>query len=162
MLGNGSKRSTAGPQVRRNLRDSSEHTLVNGEKQIRDLGAADGGLSQDVHEAEVGQVSHEGPSGVGEGEGVAPEEPLEGDDAGGHDRQPYQRQCRLSARETRVEEAVEVVSDHLGSCEKEASDVENIPNTGNHEQHEGSRRNHPCYIARLCRSSIISLTVTPS
>ncbi len=39
-----------------------------------------------------------------EGEGVAPEEPLEGDQTGRGDRQPDEGQGRLASRKTRVEE----------------------------------------------------------
>lgn len=41
-----------------------------------------------------------------EGERVAPEEPLEGGDAGSHHGEPYQRQRRLSSSEAGVEEPV--------------------------------------------------------
>lgn len=71
-------------------RDGSEHSLVDGEKKIRNLGATDGGGTQDILETKVAQVSNVLAGGVREGERVAPEEPLEGDDADGHDGQPYQ------------------------------------------------------------------------
>ena len=69
-------------------RDGCEHALVDGEEEIRDLGGAHGWCSEDVPEADVLQVSDVLAGGVGEGERVAPEEPLEGDDGGGHDGEP--------------------------------------------------------------------------
>ena len=42
--------------------------------------------------------------GFAEGQGVAPEVPLEDDDAEGHHDYPYERERRLSARQPRVQE----------------------------------------------------------
>jgi hypothetical protein len=115
----------------RNLRDGSEHALVQAEENVRDAAATDGGLGEGFPEAEVGQVAKEGAAGVGEGQGVAPEEPLEGDDGGRHHGQPDEHEGRLAAGETRVEEA----------------------DAGNHEQHEGRGGDDPCEVARLFTKS---------
>lgn len=65
-------------------RNSGEHALVQTEEQVGYLGAADAGLAQHLHEAEVGEVTDEGAARVAEGQGVAPEEPLEADDGDAH------------------------------------------------------------------------------
>lgn len=69
-------------------RDGAEHALVHGEEQVRDAARADRRPREDVLEAEVGEVADEGPCCVREGEGVAPEEPLEGGYGRGHDAEP--------------------------------------------------------------------------
>jgi len=94
--------------------DGGEHALVDGEEQVGDLGGANGGGSEDVAEAEVLHVTQELAGGVREGEGVAPEEPLEGDDGGGHDGEPDQGQGGLSAGQTRVEETA--AREHRSAC----------------------------------------------
>lgn len=70
--------------------DGREHALVDGEEDVGDARGADRRGGQHVLEAEVGEVADEGAGVVGEGEGVAPEEPLEGRYGGGHDREPDQ------------------------------------------------------------------------
>jgi hypothetical protein len=47
---------------------------------------------------------------VGESKRVTPEEPLEGDDGGGHDGEPDQGQRRLSPSQTGIEETAEGLS----------------------------------------------------
>jgi hypothetical protein len=91
-------------------RDRCEHALVDGEQQIRDLRRSDGRGTENISEANVFQIADKFPPGVREGEGVAPEEPLEGDDGGGHDGEPYQGQGRLPPSETRIEESVHTPS----------------------------------------------------
>jgi len=71
-------------------------------------------LTEDFHEAKVGQVANEGAARVREGQGITPEEPLEAHDRNGHHGQPNQGQGGLAPGETAVEEA----------------------DTGDHEQHE--------------------------
>ena len=85
--------------------DGREHALVNGKEQVGDVGAGDRGLSEDVAEAEVGQVTNERSSGVGESQGIAPEEPLEAADCRGHNGKPDERKRRLAPRKAGVEEA---------------------------------------------------------
>lgn len=88
-------------------RNSSEHALEDGKQNIRNLGAADRWRRQDILHTKVRQVTDETASRVGEGQRVTPEEPLEGDHADRHDGQPYQREGRLAASETGVEETME-------------------------------------------------------
>lgn len=87
------------------LRDGREHALVDGVNQIGNPIAAHRRTSEHVSEPNVGEVTDERAGAVGEGERVAPEEPLEGDEGRGHDREPYQRQSRFPSSETGVEEA---------------------------------------------------------
>jgi hypothetical protein len=47
---------------------------------------------------------------VREGKRVAPEEPLEGHNCGGHDREPDERESRLASGQAGVEESAVVVS----------------------------------------------------
>jgi len=65
---------------------------------------------------------------VRECQGVPPEEPFEADDGHGQHRQIDEREGRLAACETRVEEA----------------------DAGNHQQHEGRRGHDPGEVAALC------------
>ena len=96
---------------RGNVRDGGEHALIDGVEQIGDMGATDRGASQDVEEADVAQIPDVAAGGMGKGEGIAPKEPLEGDDGRGHDRQPDQRQGRLASGQTRIEESIEAKRD---------------------------------------------------
>jgi len=68
---------------------------------------------------------------MGEGQGVAPEEPLEGGHADGHEGQPYQGQGGLAAGQPGVEEA----------------------DAGNHEQDEGRARDDPGKVTGLREES---------
>jgi len=68
--------------------DAGEHALVDGEHQVGDLCGADGGGAEDVAEADVVHIADVRAGGLGEGQRVAPEEPLEGDDGRGHDGEP--------------------------------------------------------------------------
>lgn len=79
--------------------DGGEHALVDSEQQVGDLGRADGGGGQHVAEAEVLEVTEELACRVREGQRVAPEEPLEGDDGGGHDGEPDEGEGGLPAGE---------------------------------------------------------------
>jgi len=69
-----------------NARNSREHALINRKQQIRDPRTAYTGSTQDIPKANVLQITDERVRRVREGQGVAPEEPLEGDDADGHAR----------------------------------------------------------------------------
>lgn len=70
-------------------RNGSKHALIQAKQQVGDFGAAYTWLRQHVHEAKVGEVADEARARVAKGEGVAPEEPLETDDAYAHHREPY-------------------------------------------------------------------------
>ena len=75
-----------------------------------------------------------------ESEGVAPEEPLEGDDTCRNDREAYLSQGGLSSCQTRVEKA----------------------DTGNHEQDQSSGSDHPCDIPGLVKDiQVLGERVTP-
>jgi hypothetical protein len=86
-------------------RDGGEHALVDGEQQVGDPGGADGRRGQDVAEADVLKVTDVLAGRVREGQRIAPEEPLEGDDGGGHDGEPDEGEGGLAPCEARVEEA---------------------------------------------------------
>lgn len=86
------------------LRDCGEHALIDCKEQVRDPLTADRGLGENVLESKVGEIADKFAGRVGESEGITPEEPLEGNDSGRHNRQPYQRKSRLATRKTRVEE----------------------------------------------------------
>lgn len=88
-----------------NSRNTGKHALEDSEEEIWHLGATHRWGSQYIPESEVLQITNVCTSGVGEGQRVSPEEPLEGYDADGHDREPYQREGGLAASETGVEEA---------------------------------------------------------
>lgn len=110
------------------LRDSSKHSLEETKENIRDLGATDRGGGEDVLEAKVVEVADERVvSGVCEGQTVTPKEPLKHDQGYRHHRQPDQREGRLAAGKTRVEES----------------------DTGNHEKHECRRGHDPGKVATL-------------
>ena len=66
------------------IRNCREHALVDGNQQIRNPGASNAGLIKHISEADIGEVTNVRVGSVGEGEGISPEEPLEGDDANGH------------------------------------------------------------------------------
>ena len=51
----------------RNSRDGSEHALVNGKEEIRDLGTTNTRLIQHVPEPDVREISDVGVGSVGEG-----------------------------------------------------------------------------------------------
>jgi hypothetical protein len=68
----------------RNSRDGSEHALVNGKEEIRDLGTTNTRLIQHVPEPDVLEIPDVGVGSVGEGQGVTPEKPLERHDTDGH------------------------------------------------------------------------------
>jgi hypothetical protein len=72
--------------------DGREHTLVDGEQEVRNAARANRRLGEHVFEAKVGKVSDVRTGSVREGQRIPPEEPLEGGDGCGHDRQPDQRQ----------------------------------------------------------------------
>lgn len=86
--------------------DGAEHHLVEGVEKAGNERAADGGSTPNALETEVEHVADDGVASVGrEGEGEAPEEPLESDDAEGHHDDPEHGEGRLSAGETRVEKS---------------------------------------------------------
>lgn len=68
--------------------DGGEHALVNGKHEIRNLAGSDRGGTENIAETNVAQVTDELAGGVREGEGIAPEEPLEGNEAGGGNGKP--------------------------------------------------------------------------
>jgi len=68
--------------------DGGEHALVDSKQEIGNLAGAYGRSSQGVAEPNVFQITEELARGVGESERETPEEPLEGDDCSGHDREP--------------------------------------------------------------------------
>lgn len=105
--------------------NGGEHALVQAEEQIGDLGAADGGLREGLDQRKVGQITNEGAAGVGERQGISPEEPLEADDCYAHHGEPDERECRLATGQARVEEA----------------------DTGDHEQDQGGRGHDPGEVA---------------
>ncbi len=72
--------------------------------------ATNGRCCQCIPEANVVEISNELSSRVGEGERVAPEEPLERGDSSSHHREPYQGERGFPSRESRVEEACSNVS----------------------------------------------------
>jgi hypothetical protein len=74
------------------LRDGSEHCLVPCIQEIRNPGATDRRLCKDILEAEVVKSTDELAGVVGEGKRVTPEEPLERDNSGSHDRKPDERE----------------------------------------------------------------------
>lgn len=63
--------------TREDVRDRSEHALVDTEQKIWDLRASDRRCGKNVPQANILQVTNEFSGGVRECEGVAPEEPLE-------------------------------------------------------------------------------------
>jgi hypothetical protein len=93
-----------------NSRNSGEHPLVHCIQEIGDSVTSHRGLGKDVHEAEVVKSTDELAGLVGEGKRVAPEEPLERDNSGGHDGEPDEGQGRLASSQTRVEESAVVIS----------------------------------------------------
>lgn len=67
-----------------NARNSSEHPLIDRKQQIRDLRTAHTGRAQYIPKPDILKITNERTRRVRECEGVAPEEPLEGDDADRH------------------------------------------------------------------------------
>ena len=85
--------------------DTCELHLVEAVEQLRDEGRAGRRGIEDVHEAEVSEVANEAIRGrAGEGEGVAPEEPVEDDDGVGSRDCPNEGESGLAPREAGVEE----------------------------------------------------------
>lgn len=90
---------------RKSTGDGTEHHLVEGVEEGGNERRADRGSAPDLHEAEVSKITDEGVvGGLGEGQRVAPEVPLEDDDGEGHHDDPEHREGRLSSSETGVEE----------------------------------------------------------
>ncbi len=80
--------------------------LVERVEEVRHERTALAGHAERLHQTELAQIADEGVAGVGaEGERVAPEVPLEGDDGHGEHAGPDHAQGRLSAGETGVEKA---------------------------------------------------------
>lgn len=87
------------------IRDRREHALVDGEEEIRDLGAPNRRLGQDTFEAEVRKIPNVRTCSMGEGEGVSPEEPLERYDTYRHQGEPDEGESGFPTREAGVEKA---------------------------------------------------------
>jgi hypothetical protein len=68
--------------------DGCEHSLVDCEHEVRDLGRANGWRAEDIAKADVFKVTNEGARAAREHERIAPEEPLEADQGCGCDREP--------------------------------------------------------------------------
>lgn len=118
---------------RLDIRNRGEHALVQTKEQVRDLGASHTGLTQDLHEAEVGQIANEGAAGVAEGQTIAPEEPLEPHDRYTHHGEPYQGKGRLATGKTAVEKT----------------------HARDHEQDQGRGGEDPCEVARLFDEKLV-------
>lgn len=84
--------------------DGGEHELVDAKDEGGDTGAAHRRLVEDALESKVLEVTDERAGTVGKGEGVAPEEPLEGYDGEGHHAKVDHAERILAAEQTRVEE----------------------------------------------------------
>lgn len=112
-----------------NVRDCCEHSLVQTEQQVWNLGAAHTGLGQHVHQAKVGEVANVSTTRMAESQGVTPKEPLEPDNCYAHHRQPDEGQGRLPSCQTAVEET----------------------HARHHEQDEGGGGEDPCEVAGLWR-----------
>ena len=82
-----------------------EHALVGAEKEGGDSRRSDGWLSLDADETKVFQVADKRRGGVGEGERVAPEEPLERSDGDTAHREEEHRQGVLPSQETGIQQA---------------------------------------------------------
>ena len=122
-----SKRREDSRQKGKSLRDGCEHALVEAEQDVGDLAAANAGVTENLHETKVGEVTDEGAALMGEGERVTPEEPLKSDDRDRHERKQDQREGRLAPGKTAVEKA----------------------DSGNHEQHKGRAGHDPGKITGL-------------
>ncbi len=80
--------------------------LIEAIEKFRDKGRTRARQSKRIDQAKVMQVADEAVGGRGrEGKGVAPEVPLERDDAEGAHASPYHAKSRLAPRQARVEEA---------------------------------------------------------
>lgn len=91
----------------------AELHLVEGVEEFGDQGRARAGGAQGVHQAEMREVADEAAGALGgEGEGVAPEVPLEGDDGEGGHADPNHRQRRFPPGQPRVQEAQSRDHDH--------------------------------------------------
>ena len=87
--------------------------LVEGVEQFRDQRAPRTGRTQGIHQAEMLQVADEMARPLrGEGEGVAPEVPLEGDDGDGAHADHDHGQSRFPPGQPRVEEPQARYHDH--------------------------------------------------
>lgn len=102
--------------------------LVERVEKLGNQGGAGRWCSEGVAETEVVEVADEAVGRrAAESQGVAPEVPLEDDDTEGHHDHPDERQGRLSAGETGVEEG----------------------DAGDHEQHHGRRNEDVGLVAGL-------------
>ena len=106
-------------------RNGSEHALIDGKEQIRNLWTSHGRMCQNVSEADVVEVPNVLARAMRKRQRVSPEEPLERHNRGGHQRQPDQRESRLPPGKAGVEEA-------------DARD---------HEQDQRRRSDDPCEVA---------------
>jgi hypothetical protein len=119
--------------------DGSEHELVDAKNKGGDADAAHGGLVEDTFEGKVLEVADEGVGAVGKGEGVAPEEPLEGDDGQGHHAEVDHAEGILATEEARVEKA----------------------DTRNHQPDEGGRAQRPGDVAKVVDDSLTARLIVP-
>ena len=101
--------------------------LEEAEEKVRDLGAADRGLSKGLHETKVREIANVGAASVGECQTVTPEEPLKVYHRYRYHRQHDERQGGLAPSESGVEEA-------------DARD---------HEKHQGGRGEDPGEVTTL-------------
>lgn len=111
-------------------RNAGKHALVEAQQDIRKERRSIG-LSQSLHETELGEVAQEGVSGSRKGQGVTPEEPLEADDGDRSHGQQDQRQGRLATGEAAVKEA----------------------DTGNHEENQDGGDDDEAHVPGLKASS---------
>jgi hypothetical protein len=104
---------------------NSKKSLVYCEHKVGNLRGANRGRSEDVTKAKVFHVADKFAGSMREGEGVTPEEPLEGDQSGGCQGQPDEGEGRLAAGKTRVEE-----SGMVSRCMWTVGDVISYPTPG--------------------------------
>ena len=105
-------------------RDGGEHALVEHEQNVRNTTDI---LAHGLHETEVVEGAEERVAGARESERVAPEEPLEGDNADREHREEQKLEGRFTAGETTVEET----------------------DTGNHQKHKRCADGDPGHVASL-------------
>ncbi len=121
--------------------------MVDGEEEVGNSWGADRWSCQQISETNILKVTQELARSVGESQRETPEEPLEGDDSCGHDREPDQGQCRLSPSKTRVEETAGAWLAFV--TQFSTFSYMHIPDTWNHEKHKRSRSDHPRDITGL-------------
>lgn len=108
-------------------RNGREHALIQAKEKVGNLGAADRGLGEGLHETEVAEIADIGAAGMGEGQTVSPKEPLEVHHGDRQHRQHDEGEGRLPSSQTGVEE----------------------PDARNHEKHERGRGDDPGEVTTL-------------